>query len=85
MKAILCRVFGHLWNPDAAEYYRQYYCDRCGHEENFNDGPSLVHRLTWRWRLWFRDQRHAWSRWWVCSDCGWHCGRHDESVDHLPF
>ena len=84
MKNIWCRIFGHLWSPEAAEYYHVYYCDRCGYEGLYDD-PSWIHRITWRWRLWLKDKRRDWRQWWKCSDCGWHCGRHDPNDEHLPF
>lgn len=80
----ICWIFGHRYDPDAAEYYRIYYCERCCQEE-----PDL--RLGWlewlsvKWRFWYERTRDRWRRWYRCRDCGRHFGRHTPGCEDVPF
>lgn len=82
MKRIWCKVFGHKWDPGAAEYYHMYHCERCGVEEY---DYSTLDQVVWRFRMWFRDTCKSWVQWWRCKDCGYHCGRHTQECEDVPF
>lgn len=85
MKRLICRLIGHDFEPEAAHYYGLYSCRRCGYEDRDGRPPSWLEVVRYRLRGWIRDRRHDFRKWWKCSDCGRHFGRHDETVDHLPF
>ena len=82
----LCRLWGHAWETDAAEYYRVYYCERCGHEGEACN--SWRERFSVKLRVWMRCLRELAraSRQWVrCRECGRWLGNHDDRFDHVPF
>jgi len=80
----LCRLFGHRYHPEAAEYYSIYDCRRCGCQEYENIG--WLPRMAWKFELWKQDTVKGIKTWWgPCSDCGGRFGRHDDSKDHIPF
>lgn len=83
LSKLLCRLFWHRYDPIAAEYYHIYHCDRCGGDHQFE--PGLLPRMAWRACLRLQDAWWSFRHWWRCVDCGRYCGRHDDSVDHLPF
>ena len=82
MRRIWCRIFGHKWDPDAAEFYRVYWCERCGTEEYEHSTGEMI---SWRIRMWVRDTWWSWRKWWRCRDCGRHCGRHTKECEDVPF
>ena len=69
MKKWICRIFGHDLNMDVIEFYSAAYCERCGYNSMDDFDPSFMELIQARFRRW----------------CGKHFGKHDESVDHLPF
>lgn len=88
MKHILCRVLDHAWQPDGAEFYCVYHCERCGYRGNGDEygirGRIKVRLYWWRYELglWWQSVRE----WWKCSECGGRFGRHNyDEFDHLPF
>lgn len=84
---LTCRILGHRWHPEAAEYYCHYVCVRCDHE-GYSDG-SLRERIQLKWWLftqWVGGWLRVWRHWLRCSECGLWFGRHDyEKSDHIPF
>ena len=83
---LLCRIWGHAWNPDGAEYYWVYHCERCGH--NGYTAGSWRERLSvkvWIYRRRAADATKTWRQWLRCPDCNRFFGRHDERFDHSPF
>lgn len=83
----LCKFLGHAWNPDGAEFYSVFHCERCGYEGNGDEQgvrERIAVRLYW-WRYNFGLWAKSWREWWKCSDCGGRFGRHDDAFDHLPF
>jgi DNA-directed RNA polymerase subunit RPC12/RpoP len=86
MSISVCKILGHRWHPEGAEYYCVYDCMRCGHSGyEDNSWREWVNHWCWRIGRWFRE--HTWSarKWWRCSECGWRFGRHDDANDHIPF
>ncbi|HVT36973.1 MAG TPA: hypothetical protein VHE37_15390 [Nevskiaceae bacterium] len=82
----LCSTLGHRLHAESAHYYHVLHCDRC-HREVYGD-------TGWRERIKVSVsitvatiQRRAAdvAHWWKCGDCGRHFGRHNETVEHLPF
>lgn len=45
--SILCKIVGHAWNPDGAEFYCVYDCERCGHRGQ-GDEWNLRERIALR-------------------------------------
>ena len=81
-----CRIWGHSWDPEGAEYYCVYHCVRCLHE-GYTDG-SIRERISlrlWIWRNRLRDWVRPVRRWIRCEYCHLWFGRHDERDDHIPF
>ena len=83
---ILCRLWGHALNEEAAYYYAVFSCDRCG--DVYEQDTGLREWVKVRW--WLASQRvkselKDWRYWLRCSDCGRRFGRHDDSQDHIPF
>ena len=83
---LLCRLWGHAWNPEGAQYYCVYHCERCGHD-GYTDGSwrEQLSVKAWIFRRWFVDQMRGYRQWVHCEECHLWFGRHDDSFDHLPF
>jgi hypothetical protein len=84
---LTCRLLGHRWQPEAAEYYCHYVCTRCGHE-GYSDGSvrERIRLRIWLWRQWFEGWTRLWRRWIRCEYCGCWFGNHDYAKDdHIPF
>lgn len=86
LMSILCKILGHAWHPDAAEFYSVYDCQRCdhhGYQCSFRE--RIVLRLYfWRYEAGLRWS--CWREWWKCSECGGRFGKHNyDEFDHLPF
>lgn len=82
---ILCKLWGHKLNEEAAYYYSVYHCDRCG--DVYEEDTGLRERLRiqwWRLRQATAQRWHSLMYWLKCSECGLRFGKHDDS-DHLPF
>jgi len=83
---LLCRMWGHAWEPEGAEFYSVYRCVRCYHE-GYTAGSVRERISLWAWiwrnhiRDWWRDARD----WLQCEYCHHRFGRHDDGIDHLPF
>jgi hypothetical protein len=82
---LLCRLLGHRLCPDARKHGHFDLCLRC-HQEAY-DLPQPAH-IQWlrqmRWRL--HDVKVGFLAWFQpCYACGRRFGRHDDSIDHLPF
>lgn len=81
-----CRWWGHAIDPTASYYYGVDYCVRCNDSV---DGCTGVREWIWvRWCLardWLNRKVHRLRDWITCSDCQHHWGRHDDTIDHLPF
>lgn len=81
MKRIHCFFSGHCYGP-----LDMLFCERCGHEYEYGEPIGVFGGIAFRWRYTFRPwirRKLAWFR--KCEDCGKRFGRHDETVDHLPF
>lgn len=78
MKRLSCWLNGHNMDP-----YECRYCTTCDREipvSNFN-GCGIRGRL----RTWWFMKRQRIRAWWKCEDCGKRFGRHDDTIDHIPF
>lgn len=84
---LLCRVLGHRWHPEGAEFYCVYDCMRCDYHGNGDEygWRGWVAGKLWRFNYWGKS--YQWGFWWAfkCTECGKRFGRHDDSFDHLPF
>ena len=81
-----CRMFGHKYDEEAAEYYCVYHCVRCDHSQG---EPGMLPRIWLRISIW-RYKAKQWLVWkleWFlpCKYCGHMFGKHDDTKDHLPF
>lgn len=83
----LCSLLGHA-DSDPEAIYCPFVCKRCGACDYYESDFSQPWHIEAYWRLknrvvdsWLRLM--GWFR--PCADCGRRFGRHDESVDHLPF
>lgn len=80
----ICKYWSHA---TADEQDNSPTCARCGDDwwtiDSRGDIGLRQHLSLWRWtaRINIRQARE----WLTCPDCGKHFGRHDESVEHLPF
>lgn len=86
MPSVRCRWWGHAIDPVASHYYSLTYCARC--DCPVYECPGVRERIRIRWflvRTWIHAEAYRLRDWVTCSDCGHHWGRHDETVDHLPF
>lgn len=84
---LICKLWGHDLDPEASYYYAADHCRRCDqHAYQLDTGLRewLLVRC-WVARRWILDRLQSWGYWLKCTDCGQRFGRHDESVDHLPF
>ena len=82
-KRWLCRIIGHDYHPEAAEYYNIYDCLRCGHNDY---EAGWLETLRWKFKIWRNDRiDYLRKRWNPCPDCGGRFGRHDDNVPHIPF
>lgn len=85
----VCSLLGHK-DSDPEAIYDPFVCKRCGdsdYDNHYDDDFDpwhirLYYRMKWRAKN-KRDRFVGWFR--RCPDCGRRFGRHDESVDHLPF
>lgn len=87
MKNWRCKILGHHWNPEGAEYYCVYDCMRCGHS-GYESGSWRERASHQWWRIGQRVQPviRRMRNWLKCSECGGRFGRCDyENFDHLPF
>jgi len=82
---LLCRIWGHRYDPVGAEYYSVYHCVRCGHEDYQRGLREWIEGKIWRLGDWLKRERMGWSEWWKCTECGGRFGKHDDKFDHLPF
>lgn len=82
---IWCRIAGHRYNPEGAEYYCVYDCERCGHHGYEYGWREQIEGKLWRLNRW--GESYRWGFWWAfkCSECGKRFGRHNDEFDHLPF
>jgi len=88
-----CFFLGHDIDSECLEFNCIQYCKRCGEDDHSylsETIPSKWRHFTsltrYGWRLvirqWFREK----TRWFrKCDDCGKRFGRHDDSIDHIPF
>lgn len=81
---ILCRLFGHRYDPIGAEFYCVYHCERCGHDDYQRSAMEWLHGKLWRLSEWIKGEAMGWREWWRCSECGGRYGRHDDSP-HIQF
>jgi len=86
---LLCRLSGHkiAWTKSyrTNRYHEwhevsRWHCTRCDASDEtsiLNDGtlPEFFRQIRQRIRNFFHP----------CADCGKRFGRHDKTVDHLPF
>lgn len=82
----LCRLFGHKYDPDIADYYGIARCERkwCNYEStNFETG--IAQWCLWKISSFFREKASGIRAWTTCPSCKWHFGRHDPKNDHIPF
>jgi hypothetical protein len=78
----LCRLIGHKYDPEVAEFYGHVDCERCGSNE-FSYG--ILQRWQWFWVNDYRNTKAHILGWITCPSCKWHFGRHDPKNDHIPF
>lgn len=82
----LCRTSGHRLDLFAAAYYEVFRCTRC--DTTLIDPPTPLRRLQlaiYRLQEWTTETVFRWRCWLKCSECGRYAGRHDATVDHIPF
>lgn len=82
----VCARRGHQLDRFAAAYYEVFRCHRCG--TPLADPPPLMRRLqlaVYRVQEWITETVFRWRCWLKCSECGQYAGRHNATVDHLPF
>jgi hypothetical protein len=79
MKHLICWWSGHERCQSAAIHD---HCCQCGVYI-----PDTYPDLGMRVRLqdWLRNKRQLFREWLRCPDCGRRFGRHDDSMEHLPF
>jgi hypothetical protein len=93
MKNWRCKVFGHKLDEFSTVFY---YVDRCYRCSEYGAGCTKdVYDAGWReWikvKWWYAGlrARNAWidyTRWFRrCGSCGLRFGKHDGTVEHLPF
>ncbi len=85
---LLCRLWGHAVDETALHYYGVVHCERCGlHGESTMDtGAREWLKVRW-WLLkeWLGSYGRGILGWLHCSECGHWFGKHDDSIDHVPF
>ena len=82
----LCRLFGHKYDPEIAEYYGIARCERkrCNYEStNFETG--IVQLWLWKASSFFNEKLSGIRSWITCPHCKWHFGQHNLKNDHIPF
>lgn len=83
---VLCRLWGHAIDAEAADHYCVYYCERCHEQVDPDRGPAAWLRRQWHSaRYAIRDRIFRFRAWLTCTECGKHFGRHDREYDHIPF
>lgn len=88
MKVTLrCRLMGHRLDPEASYYYAIDHCTRCDCEVQI--GMLKVERIKVRiaieWQFAKEWVSSFLARFRPCPECGKKWGRHDATIDHLPF
>lgn len=88
----VCSLLGHRSDDPEAydDPFTMFVCSRCGGCDYYyydQDFSHPWHVMTyWRWKAGMLDWKNRFMAWLgPCGDCGRRFGRHDESVDHLPF
>lgn len=83
----VCRLIGHAWHREAAQFMCLYECTRCQHVGY--EGRSILERIQqvlWWWSHRFDNEvKRPLKGWLKCRECGLRFGRHDDNIDHLPF
>lgn len=73
-KRLICKWKGHDLATGTG-----FYCERCHQEIDYNEFTKDTIRervIAYCKRL---------KTWWKCEECGVRFGKHDDSVDHIPF
>lgn len=90
---LLCKVFGH----NVSDLAPHPVCDRCGAYDYNADvwtdfdyyglrTPIVkLRRFKNECVNGFQWKHRSVKNWLTCSECGWHFGKHNEKVDHVPF
>lgn len=88
MKRILCFFIGHAYSEIAGQH-GYLACDRCGFSEPLQEGRKEPFTIAeWlHWRRYVAKRKVGELKAWLspCSDCGKRFGRHNNTIDHLPF
>lgn len=88
MTRLRCLLFGHRLHVDASYYYGIDQCEHCDREFIYGRHPVARAKVRavifarWLRELAFSIRSFLFCR---CEDCGRRFGRHDNTIDHLPF
>lgn len=86
-QSLRCLLFGHRLHVDAWHFYGIAQCEDCGRE--FYE-VGWIARARVRVAICARWVCERASGLWAllfcrCPECGQRFGRHDNTIDHLPF
>lgn len=81
-----CPILGHEIRTDVLFFEGLEYCVRCDEPQpqraRLLDVPEyFLWKIKWNIKYRYRSLKD----WVTCTKCGCHFGKHDETVDHIPF